>query len=82
MQLFTTIDNAFRFDATSDFLKKFSSFGLLLCADGIGFDKKRWQISKAEEYLKPCKTSKMKPFIKIDVNYFRKNLHLRCLTVF
>ena len=52
---FTAIDDAFRFDATSDFLKKLWNFGLLFAQMRFGLITK---ISKAEAYLKPCKTSK------------------------
>ena len=36
MELFPTIENVFRFDATSDFLKTVCSFGLLFAQMGFG----------------------------------------------
>ena len=43
MELFTTIDNAFSFDATSDFLKK---FWIIICTDVIRFNNKDDKIPK------------------------------------
>ena len=45
MELFPTIKNDFRFDATSDFLKKFCSFGLLFAQIGFGLIIKMIKIS-------------------------------------
>lgn len=36
MELFPTIENVVRFDATSDFLKRSCSFGLLFAEMGFG----------------------------------------------
>ena len=36
MELFPTTENVVRFDATSDFLKRFCSFGLLFAEMGFG----------------------------------------------
>ena len=45
MELFPTTKNGFRFDATSDFLKKFCSFGLLFAQRGFGLIIKMIKIS-------------------------------------
>ena len=45
MELFPTIENDLRFDATSDFLKKFCSFGLLFAQMGFGLIIKMIKIS-------------------------------------
>ena len=71
----------FGFDATSDFVNVLE-FLIIICTDGIQFNNKDDKDSKAEVYSKPCKRATMKLFIKIAINYFRKNLHMRCLKVF
>ena len=45
MEFFPTIENDLRFDATSDFLKKFCSFGLLFAQMGFGLIIKMIKIS-------------------------------------
>ena len=45
MELFPTIENDFCFDATSDLLKKFCSFGLLFAQMGFGLIMRMVKIS-------------------------------------
>ena len=63
MELFTAIDIGFRFN-TLDFLIKFQNFGLLFDQTRFGFNNTDDKDSEADTYLKPCKTPKMKLFIK------------------
>ena len=40
MDIFTKMNNVFRFDVTSDFLKKFWEFWIIICTDRVRFKNK------------------------------------------
>lgn len=55
MELFTTIDNSFLFDAPVDFLKKFWSFGFLFAQMKFGLMIKMMTIPKQRSIQNPVK---------------------------